>query len=152
MLEDTRPMNDRLSKGWDALLDEFRALGGTVENVRLGHGPLGRGLFVIDPARPFLVRAPENLLVSVSDIIFENGVLKVAAGANVGARERKFYEDYYALISWGGGGREEIERVFEQAAELPPEFRHTLFTKYVCGEWFHGPSPELIQKGIIDSR
>src|SRR3954453_19082156 len=152
MLEDTRPMNYRLSKVWDALLDEFRALGGTVENVRLGQGVFGRGLFVIDPERPFLVRIPESLLVNVSDIIFENGVLKVAPAANVGPRERRFYEDYYAFISWGGGGREEIERIFEQAAELPHELRHKLFTKYVRGEWFDEPSPALIQKGFIDSR
>src|SRR5947209_11301526 len=125
-------MNDKLPPVWDELLDEFRALGGTVDNVRLGYGALGRGLFVIDPGRPFLVRIPENLLVKVSDIVFENGVMKVAARANVGASGRKFYEDYYRHISWGGGGRREIERIFEQAAELPPELRLQLFTKYIC--------------------
>ncbi len=145
-------MHDPPSPLWDELVDEFRALGGSMDNVRLGHGPLGRGLFVVDPARPFLVRAPENLLVSVSDIVFENGTLKVAAGANVGVRERKFYEDYYAFISWGDGGREEIERIFEQAAQLPPELRHKLFTDYICGEWFDEPSLGLIQKQFIDSR
>jgi len=76
-------MHDQPSRLWDELVEEFRALGGTMDNVRLGHGPLGRGLFVIDPARPFLVRAPENLLVSVSDIVFENGAPKVAAGAGM---------------------------------------------------------------------
>ena len=86
-------MDNGSSRLWDEMLEEFRALGGTVENVRLGQGALGRGLFVIDPGRPFLVRIPESLLVNVSDIVFENGVLKVAAGANVGARERKFYEE-----------------------------------------------------------
>ena len=128
------------------------ALAGTAENIRLGHGPLGRGLFVIDPERPFLIRIPESLLANVTDIIFQDGILKVAPGANVGASLRTFYENYYANISWGGGGCEEIERIFEQAAELPPELRHKLFTKYVCGEWFYELSPELIQKGVIDSR
>ena len=145
-------MDNGSSRLWDEMLEEFRALGGTVENVRLGQGALGRGLFVIDPGRPFLVRIPESLLVNVSDIVFENGVLKVAAGANVGARERRFYEDYYTHISWGGGGRSEIERIFEHAAELPSELRHKLFAKYICGEWFYEPSPGLIQKGFIDSR
>ena len=38
--------------GWDALLAEFRALGGTAENVILRQGPHGRGLFSLNPSDP----------------------------------------------------------------------------------------------------
>jgi hypothetical protein len=137
---------------WDELMDEFRALGGILENVRLGHGPLGRGLFPIEPGRPFRIRLPPNLLVDASNVVFDNGVLRIAPDANVGARERRFLEDYYAHISWGGGGRAEIERIFEQAAELPPELRQKLLTHYRCGDWFAEPSPQLIQTQFVDSR
>jgi len=103
---------------WNDLLEEFRALGGSAENVSLGEGAFGRGLFPVDPGRPFLLRAPETLLVSVGDIAFENGRLTVGPKAAAGVRERKFVEDYYSL-AWGGGGRAEIERIFAQAQELP---------------------------------
>jgi len=133
-------------------MDEFRALGGILENVRLGHGPLGRGLFPIEPGQPFRIRLPPNLLVDASNVVFDNGVLRIAPDADVGARERRFLEDYYAHISWGGGGRAEIERIFEQAAELPPELRQKLQNHYRCGDWFAEPSPQLIQTQFVESR
>jgi hypothetical protein len=83
-----------VSQVWNQLVDEFRALGGTIENVQLAEGPLGRGLFPVDPAQPFLIRIPENLLVKSCDIAFENGAPKVAAGAATGPCERQFYEGY----------------------------------------------------------
>src|SRR6476646_4511492 len=43
-----RTLDPRDERLWDEMVREFRALGGTVENVRLGDGPLGRGLFPID--------------------------------------------------------------------------------------------------------
>jgi hypothetical protein len=137
---------------WDELVDEFRALGGTIENVRLGHGALGRGLFPIEPGRPFLIEIPPSLLVAATDVVFENGVLKIAAAASIGARERQFLEDYYAHISWGGGGRAEIERIFEHAIELPVELRQNLLEHYRLGDWFAEPSSELIQRQFVDSR
>lgn len=137
---------------WDEMLAEFRALGGTADNLRLDDGPLGRGLFVIDPTRPFLLRTPPGLLVNVADIVFRDGVLTVAQNAQLGEGERKFFEAYHAHFSWGGGGRAEIERIFEQAAELPSELRHKLASQYHCGPWFDDPSQELIQKLFIETR
>jgi len=52
---------------WDELVDEFRALGGTLENVRLGHGALGRGLFPIEPGRP-LQQLHQQLLAGESAV------------------------------------------------------------------------------------
>jgi len=133
-------------------VDEFRALGGAVENVQLGDGPLGRGLFVIDPTRPLLIRIPENLLVKKSDVCFQNNVLKIVAGAPVGERERRFYEDYYANLSWGAGGRAEVERLFEQARALPAELRHKLATYYMLPQWFAVPAEATVQSNFIKSR
>jgi len=137
---------------WNEVLDEFRTLGGIAENIRLGEGMLGRGLFPIDPAIPVRLHTPENLLIKVSDVVFENGVLRVSPSANVGARERKFFEDYHARISWGGGGRTEIETIFEQAQALPDALRRDLRTKYRCGSWFDEPVTSLIERAFIDSR
>jgi len=137
---------------WDELVNEFRALGGTIENVQLGEGPLGRGLFPIDPTRPLLIRIPENLLVKKTDIVFENNVLKVAPNASLSERERRFYEDYYANLSWGVGGRAEVERLFEQAQALPAELRHKLAAFFMLPQWFADPTEDTIQSNFIQSR
>jgi hypothetical protein len=44
--------------GWERIVGEFTALGGVADNVRAGEGPLGRGLFAIDPSQAVRLRAP----------------------------------------------------------------------------------------------
>ena len=138
--------------GWDEMLDEFRALGGTADNVRLGTGALGRGLFPIDPAKPVAIRVPDNLLIPVKDTSFENGAFRVRAGAAIGPRERAFLEDYENRFSWGAGGRAETEQVFAQAQALPPALRRELAVEHRCGIWFEEPTAELVQERFIAAR
>jgi hypothetical protein len=137
---------------WDELLKEFETLGGVADNIRLGEGPLGRGLFTIDPSRPARLHVPENLLVDVADIAFENGALRVAPHAKVGARERRFIEDYQANLSWGAGGRAEVEGILDQAQAIPAELRDSLKTKHRCGPWFDDPSQGAIERRFLQSR
>src|ERR1700733_5251471 len=115
---------------WDEMLDEFRALGGTAENIRRGEGALGRGIFAIDPSKPVAIRIPANLLMETADATFENGAFRVRAGSGIGAREKAFLERYEERFSWGGGGREDIAQVFEQAQTLPAELRERLRTEF----------------------
>jgi hypothetical protein len=138
--------------GWDEMLDEFRALGGTADNIRPGTGALGRGVFPIDPAKPVAIRVPDNLLVRVKDTTFENGAFRVRAGADVGDRERAFLEDYENRFSWGAGGRAEIERIFAEAQTLPPALRRALAVEHRCGEWFEEPTEALVQERFITAR
>ncbi len=141
-----------MSGAWDELLEEFRNLGGTAQNVRLGEGALGRGLFAIDPGVPVRVEVPGSLLVDAQSVVFENGALKLAGGASIGARERKFIEDYHAHLSWGGGGRAEIVRILEQAQELPKELRRELVFEHRCGRWFEDFSERLVEQQFVASR
>jgi hypothetical protein len=141
-----------MSPVWDELLEEFRALGGTAQNVRLGEGALGRGLFSVDPGLPVRLAVPDNLLVDARSVVFENGVLRLAADADVGARERKFLEDYHAHLSWGGGGRAEIARILEQAQELPKDLRRELIVEHRCGRWFEDFSERLVEQQFVASR
>lgn len=53
----------RMSGIGDGILDDFRALGGTASNIRLGEGRFGRGLIPTDPNLPVRIHVPENLLV-----------------------------------------------------------------------------------------
>jgi hypothetical protein len=145
-------MNPAEAYVWNEILDEFRSLGGTADNITLREGPLGRGLFSIDAGRPFRLRVPESLLIEVGDVVFENGMLKIGPNSKAGARERNFLEDYYARLAWGAGGREEIGRIFEEGAALPAELREALDTKYHCGGWFQNPTAERIERQFVDSR
>jgi len=137
---------------WEELLDEFRALGGTAENIRLGQGALGRGVFPVDPAKPVVVHVPENLLIDCSDVVFENGALRLRADADVGDRERSWLEHYQAALSWGDEGAAEVRRIFEAAQALPAELRKELRDRFQCGLWFDNMTDEAVQHQFLTSR
>ena len=134
------------------MLDEFRALGGTAENIRLGQGALGRGVFPVDPAKPVVVHVPENLLIDCSDVVFENGALRLRADADVGDRERSWLEHYQAALSWGDEGAAEVRRIFEAAQALPAELRKELRDRFQCGLWFDNMTDEAVQHQFLTSR
>jgi len=139
-------------RSWEELLDEFRALGGTAENIRLGQGALGRGVFPVDPAKPVVVHVPENLLIDCSDVVFENGALRLRADADVGDRERSWLEHYQAALSWGDEGAAEVRRIFEAAQALPAELRKELRDRFQCGLWFDNMTDEAVQHQFLTSR
>jgi hypothetical protein len=137
---------------WDELLDEFRALGGTADNIRLGQGEYGRGLFPIDPSKPVAIRVPDNLLIAVADMVVENGVPRVGPSAKAGERERAWLDHYQKEFAWNGGGADEIRRIFEMAGQLPAELRNKLLTQYRCGLWFQAPTDELVTNCYFHAR
>ena len=133
------------------MLDEFRALGGTAENVRLGHGALGRGLFPIDPAKPVDIRIPENLLVPLDHVIFDNGVFRVRDDSWVSARGRAFVERYQQDFAWGTEARNDIERIFTMMETLPEKLRGVLAKKHL-GRFVQPLTPEFMQNTFLASR
>jgi len=137
---------------WEELLDEFRALGGTAENIRLGQGALGRGVFPIDPAKPVIVHVPENLLIDCSDVVFENGAFRLRPDADFGDRERSWLEHYQAALSWGDEGAAEVRRIFEAAQALPADLRKELLDRFQCGLWFRDMTDEAVQKQFLATR
>jgi hypothetical protein len=137
---------------WDDFLDEFRALGGTAENIRLDQGEYGRGVFPADPAKPIAIRVPDNLLIAQKDMVFVDGMPRVGPGATANDREKAWLDRYQEEFGWGGGGGEGIRRMFEMADALPAEFRRSLVTKYGCGPWFLDPTDALIQQRYFETR
>jgi hypothetical protein len=136
---------------WAELLDEFRALGGTADNIRLGQGEFGRGLFPIDPAKPVAIRIPENLLIPVEDMIFPGAVPRVGPQSRAGERERAWLNRYQEEFAWGEG-HDEILRKFELARALPEELRQTLSKEFRCGAWFDEPTDKLIRRLYFQAR
>src|ERR1700683_1846899 len=95
---------------WLDLLEEFRRLGGTADNVCTRDGSFGRGIFPIDPSRPVRIRVPENLLLTFEEATFQEGKFRVAPNSRMGDAERKWLEHYMDNYSWGGGGQTSVER------------------------------------------
>ncbi|HEY5047003.1 MAG TPA: hypothetical protein VII49_03155 [Rhizomicrobium sp.] len=142
-------MTDR---GWNELLDELRALGGTADNLCLRAGPFGRGLFAEDPAKPVRLRIPPNVLVEVAHVVFEDGVFRVGPESKLDSRERAFVEKYEAEFSWGAGGRVETEEFFESAKALPEPARKILSGRMGLGFLFAEITPDLIQRRFLGAR
>ncbi|HUA09447.1 MAG TPA: hypothetical protein VMA98_09245 [Candidatus Acidoferrales bacterium] len=91
---------------WEELLAAFRSLGGIADNVRLGDGPFGRGIFPIDANAPARLWAPDALHVRVADIELQGRHMSVK-DAGYDPRVRSLFEAYEAHFGWGAGGYEE---------------------------------------------
>ena len=115
---------------FDFMLTVFRALGGTADNLRLGEGAYGRGLFAIDPENEVRLHVPENLLIPVEDVQFVEGALKVNPEASIGAPERTFFENYQESMSWGAGGRRQALAFIESVDSLPAAIRAILSDEF----------------------
>jgi hypothetical protein len=136
---------------WNEMLDEFRALGGVANNVRLDYGPFGRGLFPIDPKKPVTIRIPDNLLVQLEHVVFENHAFRVSPASALDARARAFIERYEQDFSWGTT-RIETERFLAMMNELPEALREMLTTQLDLGNFFQAPSPRLTATMFIAAR
>ena len=89
---------------WNALLEEFRSFGGRAENVIQKEGPLGLGLFPIDPCQPIDLRVPKSLLVPADNLELRNGgaVIKDVSTFPTGYAEGSSLPGFLLLGRRGG--------------------------------------------------
>lgn len=139
-------------RAWNEMLEEFGVLGGTAENVHLGIGPHGRGLFPVDAARPVRIHIPENLLVDADKFVVQDGAVRIAPDAAVGAGERAFLERYENDFSWGAGGRADTERFFAEVQALPEPVRRLLAGKLGVPQWLEDATPERVLARFLETR
>jgi hypothetical protein len=137
---------------WDGVVEEFCALGGVLNNVRLGRGAIGRGLFPIDPSEPVKISVPENLLFPVDELEFVDGRLRVKKKGDSSSREDKFFEEYQEAFSWGAGGRSDCEAFLESMVELPEPVREVLTKDWGLGQMFRGVDAKLVQNRFLRTR
>jgi hypothetical protein len=137
---------------WDEMLDGFRALGGIADNVVLGHGPLGRGLFPLDASNPVLLRVPNNLLFVVEDVEFEGDRIRIKATADVAKPERDFFENYSNAFSWGGEGQSDSTRYIAALDALPSDVRDVLAGDFGLDEFVAGDPIQRTRKRFLKSR
>jgi hypothetical protein len=141
----------RVDDLWNDMLTEFRALGGVAENIRMGHGPFGRGLFPIDPKKPVSISIPETLLVSLKDIYFEGDVFRVHSRSPVSARGQAFLAQYEQDFAWGVA-RHEVEQFLSEMSKLPERVREFATKRLGLGRFFVPIVPGLAQKWFFGTR
>jgi hypothetical protein len=135
------------------MLEEFRALGGIAENVKLGTGPNGRGLFVIDPSREARVWTPPHMLIPTDDIVLDNGRMSIRPEANVDPNLRSFFERFEQHFSFNTGGGEMCRDLLTARRQLPPIVQEYILAIESPGSnRFPVPTDELVLRRFINTR
>jgi len=129
------------------MLDEFRALGGTAENICVKEGRFGRGLFPIDSSVPIAVHVPESLLVPLKYLEWDGDAVRIGADAATGPREKAFFESYQRDFSWGVA-RHETAELLRMLHEAPPQLRELL----KGSPWLSDPTPEATRERFFAAR
>lgn len=114
---------------WDDMIEEFRVLGGTADNVVQRDGPRGHGLFPIDPSKPVDIHVPGNLLIPTRWVREDGPDLVIDEASGLDARTRAFFTRYQRAFSWGRDGRRDALSWFEQLEALPEAIKHCLREK-----------------------
>lgn len=151
MSQEGRELDAHASRRWDEMLDEFRALGGVADNVRLAQGRFGRGLFPIDPSKPVKVHVPDSLLIDLKQVVLENDAFRVGPAAEIGAREKVFWENYQRDFSWGTSGGETRD-LLQMVQEAPKELREILAAPFKTNLWLGSTEPRTVAERYLATR
>ena len=134
------------------MLAEFRALGGIAENLCLKNGAFGRGLFPLEPSKPYKLHIPASLLININHAEFENDVFRVGPKAQIGERARSFLEGYERDFSWGVANQE-VRDVLQMLYEAPEEIRELMRSPFNTDSWLVEPThPAAVQRRYLASR
>ena len=107
------------TKDWNALLDEFRSYGGKAKNIIQKEGPLGLGLFPIDPTEPVDLFAPDELLVPIDNLELRDETLAIKDESSFPDGYGDWFRRYQSNYSWGAEGRENTLAHEEGLKDLP---------------------------------
>ena len=104
---------------WNALLEEFRSFGGRAENVIQRDGPLGLGLFPINPSQPVELVVPKPLLVPADNVELRNGAAVIKDDSMFPTGYADWFRRYQASYSWGAEGEESVTHFETGLKNLP---------------------------------
>ena len=107
------------TSAWNALLEEFRSFGGRAENVIQRDGPLGLGLFPIDPSQPVELMVPKPLLVPADNVELRNGDAVIKDDSAFPNGYADWFRRYQASYSWGAEGKVSVTRFVRGLETLP---------------------------------
>lgn len=139
---------------WQQMLDDFRQLGGTAENIEQRAGQYGNGLFPVDPAQPVAIAIPSTLLVDTDHLVLDGVDLVVDPASGAPAKVCVFIARYQKHFSWGADGRRQVES-FETALKTLPEplLERLRQLRLLNLEVRHkGPWDEILRRHFLQSR
>lgn len=136
------------------MLEDFRALGGTVDNIEQRRGPHGNGLFPEDPSKPIAIVIPAKLLIDCDHLVLDGDDLVVEHDVNVSSEVGGFIARYQKHFSWGADGRRHAES-FESELKMLPEpllGRLRQFRLLNLEARHKGPWAEVLRRRFLASR
>jgi len=134
------------------MLAEFRCLGGIAENLCLKNGAFGRGLFPVDPSKPYTLHIPASLLIDIDHAEFEGDVFRVGPKAQLSQRARAFLESYERDFSWGVANQE-VRDLLQMLYEAPEEIRELMRIPFNADAWLVDPRDgTAVQRRYLKSR
>ena len=138
---------------WEKNLDNFRALGGVAENIKLGEGIYGRGLFPKDPKHPIKMVVPKHLLLPAEWLqIDEQENLVLSDGCNWAREIKSFYLDYQRDYGIGGNLMREMLQQQTELFNLPESVKAMLIGYGVSASSFQKPSRQACLEIYKNSR
>ena len=88
-----------LTEAWSALVEEFRSYGGRAENVIQWEGPLGLGLFPIDPCQPVKWIVSQDSIAIRGDNMKEKSRYTILSRTHYDSSSVDEIKNYQALTS-----------------------------------------------------
>jgi len=125
------------------LLKQFRALGGTAENVCIRQGAHGYGVFAVIPNKPVRLTVPSQLLISPQSLAFTPaGDLEVKKESCLTADIAAFHAQYQRGFGWGAGGFEKVKQYHQHLCALPDALKNFLLILGCPNDLSHLPTQE----------
>lgn len=104
---------------WERLATQMRAAGGIIDNVRLGRGPRGRGLFVERRGASSRIMLPRDLLTPVEAIEMREGKPVVKDGADVTSAAQALFGAFYGTLGFSQRWQRDARRAISGQNQLP---------------------------------
>jgi hypothetical protein len=138
---------------WEKTLQRFCALGGTIENVKLGEGALGRGIFPKDNSQPIKMVIPNHLLCRNNWLqIDAQGKVALSSDCDWNNEIKSFYLDYQHDYGIGSLLMKELMQEQTEIYSLPVTIKNMLMNYGIDKSLFDEPSPQVCLDRYKNSR
>lgn len=126
---------------WEETLQRFCTLGGVINNVVMGEGSFGRGLFPKDANLPIKMSIPNALLCPVDWLqIDDQGELHLSSDCDWDAETKSFYLDYQLDYGIGGSLKQELVQNQTELFQLPETLKTMLINFGMDKSTFQKPT------------
>ena len=137
---------------WDEVLSAFRELGGIADNVCFKEVNGRRGIFPINPALPYSMFVPDQLIVATQDVEVVDDHLVLKQDADVTQEAPRFFDAYHAFTSWSDGGKQGVEEFLNAICTMPDQIKNLLESKFYFSDLLEKPDMERVLGRFLSTR